>query len=421
MKTRLPSAQFASSLLVLLVGLCLVACGDAAPKLGGAALVQRRAETREAAARRLTSADLALLGREELIIRDEQLITPAVDRIMANLETWLDGDESRLLAFLETQVISARDELVTSSEGIAALDRLAQVAFANPRTTLSEGSLPGRKASNLEKSAADVAGKILSGRPAQARDLPPSHWIEVHADFGLVPAPLEVNPRNKQAVSLLRHRQDTGQGWFDDAQRERPRTDVVARAARDLLHHHPGATRAILRMQVLRSAGAPVTWEFLAEPSDDGAITLSGTGNAPGYLEDFGTHQTAIGKPNADSVPDGEESVMPSGERVYRDRRSGRILGSASTSPGGTTTYRDADGRISGNESTSPSGRTTLRDGDGRISLDSDTTPGTGGDSTTTYRRNGVIVGQKYVSPAGNVTWRDGSGHIIDGPSGFKP
>ncbi len=110
------------------------------------------------------------------------------------------------------------------------------------------------------------------------------------------------------------------------------------------------------------------------------------------------------------------ESTSPAGTTTYRDK-DGRMTGTATTSPAGNTTYRRPDGRIAGSSSTSPAGTTTHRDAKGRITTTSDTTRGTGGDSTTYYRRNGVIVGQKYVSPAGNVTWRDGSGRIISGPN----
>lgn len=116
------------------------------------------------------------------------------------------------------------------------------------------------------------------------------------------------------------------------------------------------------------------------------------------------------------SVITENESTSPAGTTTYRDK-SGRITGTASTSSAGNTTYRKPDGRIAGSSSTSPAGTTTHRDAKGRITITSDTTPGTGGDSTTYYRSNGAIVGQKYVSPAGNVTWRDGSGRIISGPN----
>lgn len=116
------------------------------------------------------------------------------------------------------------------------------------------------------------------------------------------------------------------------------------------------------------------------------------------------------------SVITENESTSPAGTTTYRDK-SGRMTGTADTSPAGNTTYRDPAGKITGSSSKSPAGTTTHRDAKGRITITSDTTPGTGGDSTTYYRRNGVIVGQKYVSPAGNVTWRDGSGRIISGPN----
>ncbi len=119
---------------------------------------------------------------------------------------------------------------------------------------------------------------------------------------------------------------------------------------------------------------------------------------------------------NSGSVITEFESTSPAGTTTYRDKE-GRMTGTATTSPAGTTTYRRPDGRIAGSSSTSPAGTTTHRDDKGRITTTSDTTPGTGGDSTTYYRRNGVIVGQKYVSPAGNVTWRDGRGRIISGPN----
>lgn len=136
---------------------------------------------------------------------------------------------------------------------------------------------------------------------------------------------------------------------------------------------------------------------------------------------DYAAYHHRFGEPVVGTVPDGVDTVTPSGDRVYRDRSTGRMTGRASTSPSGTTTYRDADGRIVGDSSTSPGGRTTHRDGNGRIALTSETAPGSGGDSTTTYRRDGVIVGQKYVSPAGNITWRDGGGRIVSGPGEFHP
>ena len=276
---------------LLLASLLLAACGESAPRLTGDALAQRRAATRELAGRLVPGADRAFVGREELIVRDKRLVTPALDRIMAGLETWIDGDESRLRSFLETQVISAGNELITSPDGIAVLDQLAQAAFARPRVEVREGDHPGRKAGEIEKQAAKIAGTVLSGRPAEARDLPASHWIEVRADFGLLPVPLEVNPRNKHSVSLLRHRADAGKDWLDDQHRERPRVEVVERLARDLLRQHPKATRLILHLQVLRTLGAPVKWEFNAAPSSDGTITVAGSGTAPGCHEDFGTHQ----------------------------------------------------------------------------------------------------------------------------------
>ncbi len=270
--------------------LVLTACGDSAPRLTGDALAQRRADTRKLAAQLLTRADHALLERDDLVIRDERLLAPLLDRIMSNVETWMDGDEGRLRSYLDAQVISASDELITSAEGIAALDKLAQAAFAKPKIERREGDHPGRKANELEKHAAKVAGTILSGRPAEARDLPATHWIEVRADFGLVPAPLEKNLRNKQSVSLLRHRDETAKDWLDEQHPERPRWSVVERAAKEVLRQHPQATRLVLRMTVLRSIGAPVQWEFIIEPKADKDFTLSGTGTAPGFHDDFDSH-----------------------------------------------------------------------------------------------------------------------------------
>lgn len=123
-----------------------------------------------------------------------------------------------------------------------------------------------------------------------------------------------------------------------------------------------------------------------------------------------------------DLVMDGTVTDTHPGDRVCRDRYTGQIVGTGSTSPSGTTTYRDRDGRIRGSSAESSSGTHTYRDSRGSITGTSGTIQGTGGDSTTTYRnRDGQIVGNKYVSPAGNVTWRDGSGRIIDGPSQMKP
>lgn len=281
-------------LLPLLMSLGLASCGDSAPKLTGEALAQRRNATRQLAMELLTRADGAFLGREDLVIRDERLLGPAVERIITNVETWMDGDEGRLRTFLETQVNDARRELITSPEGIAEIERLARASFAKPKVTVQEGTSPGRPASDLEKTAASIAGTVLSGRPAEARDLPASPWMEVRADFGLIPAPLEGNPRNKNSVSLLRHRLETSGEWLDDIHHGRPRLTVVEQAGRDLLRQHPKATRVVLLMQVLRTLGAPITWEFEIKPTGtDGELEISGTGTAPGYHEDFGVHQRA--------------------------------------------------------------------------------------------------------------------------------
>lgn len=277
--------------LISMAGLLLVSCEKPPPALSSDALAKRRADTRKLAATLLTQSDKALLGREDLVIRDEQLLNPALDRIMANVQTWLDGDEARLRTFLETQVTGARNDLMTSPEGIAVLNRQAKAAFACPKVTQSEGGTPGRPASELEKKVAAAAGTVLSGRAAEARDLPASHWIEVRADFGLVPAPLEKNPQNKQSVSLLRHRHETAGDWLDEEHPERPRLAIVERAAAELLRGHPQATRVVMRMQTLRTLGAPVTWDFVVQRAGAaGEMQLTGTGTAPGYHEDFGTH-----------------------------------------------------------------------------------------------------------------------------------
>ncbi|MBL9116653.1 MAG: hypothetical protein JNJ83_16720 [Verrucomicrobiaceae bacterium] len=274
----------------LLACLLLTACGESSSKINGTALAERRATTRTLAAKLLTSSNHAFLGREDLIIRDERLLSPLLDRIMSNVESWIDGDEARLRFFLESQVNGARDELITSDDGIKALNSLAQAAFADPKIERHEGKTPGRKASELEKQAAKVAGTLLSGRPAEARDLPAVQWVEVHADFGLIPAPLEKNPRNKQSVSLLRHRQDAAKDWLNDQHPVRPRLEVIARLARDLMHQHPDAKRQVLRMMVLRTSGEPIKWEFIIEPSANKEFNLSGTATAPGFHDDFGSH-----------------------------------------------------------------------------------------------------------------------------------
>ena len=118
---------------------------------------------------------------------------------------------------------------------------------------------------------------------------------------------------------------------------------------------------------------------------------------------------------------DGSVTESSTGNRTYRDRSSGSILGSDWTSPAGNTTYRDSSGRITGSSAESPSGTRTYRDDNGSITQTSSSSKGSSGDETTTFRRNGSIIGSKYVSPAGNVTWRDGSGSIISGPAQMKP
>lgn len=274
----------------LLACFLLTACGDLSPTMTDAALAERRANIRALVEKQLTSVDHAFLGREELIIRDERLLAPFLDRIMSNLESWIDGDEARLRSFLESQVNGARDELITCDDGIKALNSLAQTAFAKPKIERHEGKTPGRKASELEKQAAKVAGTILSGRPAVARDLPAVQWVEVYADFGLIPVPLEKNPRNKQSGSLLRHRQDAAKDWLDDQHPVRPRLEVIARLARDLMRQHPDAKRLVLQMIVLRTSGEPVKWEFSIEPSANKEFNLSGTATAPGFHDDFDSH-----------------------------------------------------------------------------------------------------------------------------------
>jgi hypothetical protein len=135
--------------------------------------------------------------------------------------------------------------------------------------------------------------------------------------------------------------------------------------------------------------------------------------------------QAESSSPRREAIPslpfDGNVTESYSGNRTYREKQTGRIIGSESTSASGTTTYRDSSGRILGSSSESVTGTTTYRDSSGSISTTSSTREDGGGGKTTTYRRNGVIIGTQYVSPAGNTTWRNGNGSMIGGPSEMGP
>ncbi len=61
--------------------------------MSGDALAERRANVRALAKELLTSTDFAILGRDDLVIRNEQLLSQSLDRIMTNVESWIDGDE----------------------------------------------------------------------------------------------------------------------------------------------------------------------------------------------------------------------------------------------------------------------------------------------------------------------------------------
>ena len=56
---------------------------------------------------------------------------------------------------------------------------------------------------------------------------------------------------------------------------------------------------------------------------------------------------------------DGTVTESYSGNRTYRDKHTGEIIGSESTSLAGRTTYRDSSGGITGYSDTSSTGTTT--------------------------------------------------------------
>lgn len=255
---------------------------------------QRRDEIRARARALLLSREMAFMEREDLVIRDEQLISSALDRVMRNMESWIDSDESRMAFFLKSEVMTARDEMIKSDGGIAALNRLAKDAFANPRIEQKVEERPGRSPDWLEKQVARLASKIFPGQPITAKGVAAARWVEVHADYGLVPVPLERNMLHKNSSSLLRYRRDATGEWLDQIHPHRPRTDLVIQRAKDLMRDYPAATRFVLRMMVLRTSGAPVTWEYTVEPTPYGDLAISGTGAAPGFHDRFHSRQPKL-------------------------------------------------------------------------------------------------------------------------------
>ncbi|MBM3739859.1 MAG: hypothetical protein FJW39_29195 [Acidobacteria bacterium] len=187
----------------------------------------------------------ALAGREEHVISADALVEPALDQVLQNLEFWMDGDLDRLRFFLVGQVDTARNGILTSEAGMAALSRQIAHRFANPEI-VRDGTAIG-------------------------------------ADFGLLPVPLEKNIQAKGYSLRVRHREDTSKGWIE---RDRPTLSVIARAALDLLAKHPEASMLVLRFVVLRRMGQPVFWEFTAvRPAHGSGLTISGKGRAPGFDE----------------------------------------------------------------------------------------------------------------------------------------
>lgn len=279
-------------LLLLAMVISLPSCEQASQKLTGEALTKRRLETEALAQELLQRADLAFLERKELIIHDPELLRPTVKRVVENVESWIDGDEARLHSFLEVEVRNAVHDLITSPEGISALNDLTLDAFKNPTTKIQQESSSGREPTALEIHAAKVFGTLLSGRPSEARGQPAVKWTEVIADFGLVPAPLEKNPRNKQSTNLLRYRADSANDWLDSKRPEFPLQTTVEQAVERLVQQHANATQYVLKMQVLRSTGEPITWEFWVQRGEvDDEFLLTGIGKAPGYQVDFGAHR----------------------------------------------------------------------------------------------------------------------------------
>lgn len=233
----------------------------------------------------LLDPDRALLARPELVIRDEASLEAGLDQIMRNLDFWLPRDADQLRVQLGVQVDMARAETLVSEAGLAALTRQAAARFAAPHISRRETTTPGVKADALEKKLSEIAGLVLSSRPAVARDIPPGHSVEIHADYGLLPAPFEKNSRAKNHITPVCHQADHG-GWLDSAHSERPHPSVIARCVLDLIQQHPDATRLMLRFTVLRRKGQPVEWLFPVGTSPEGgSVSVQGTGRAPGYDE----------------------------------------------------------------------------------------------------------------------------------------
>lgn len=243
------------------------------------------AAARSEARQMLLDPGKALLGRAEFVIREEGLVGPALDQIMRNAESVLGGDAERLHFQLSVQADLARNEMLVSDAGLAVVSRQAAARFAAPEIKRREIATPGVKAGALEKKLGEVAGIVLSGRPAVPRDIPPERHVEIEADYGLLPAPLEKNSRAKGYVTPVRPRADDG-GWLERDHPDRPHSAVVARCALDLIRQHPDAARLVLRLIVLRRMGQPVEWQFTVETEPEaGTFVIEGAGRSPGFDE----------------------------------------------------------------------------------------------------------------------------------------
>jgi hypothetical protein len=228
----------------------------------------------------------AFLGRAEYVIDNSTLLEPALDRAMQNLEFWLNRDPHLLRQQLATQANIVRDEILLSDTGLASLQQLALARFASPAIRRELVPIPGATASTFERKLGEIAGVVLSGRPAPPREIPPATFVQIDADYGLLPAPLERNSRAKGYSSPLRYRENHG-GWLGDS--NSPALPVIARSVRDLVRRHPDASRLNLVYLVLRRMDQPIEWRLHAEPSSDGAaVILQGEGQSSGFRQRIG-------------------------------------------------------------------------------------------------------------------------------------
>jgi len=224
---------------------------------------ERKQRLRDAVRKKLLVADNALDSNPDYLITDTDFVDPILDKLFAeDYEFWMNSAHPDFDMFSGLAVTRYHDAM-TSSDGINRLKKRILERFAHPVVTEKITHVPASSENDAElRQAVQTVVAAAQGNVPdtvhRAAGTPAHDWIEINADYGLMPGKIKRYRR-----ILADDMNKDAKAFFEDNQ---PATTVVAAKLNELLQQYPKANLLTLRMQISGDPG-PYVFVYRVEGS----------------------------------------------------------------------------------------------------------------------------------------------------------